>query len=255
MRLLLVPLEIEERCSLAQAVKWAKGRTYPVAEEFEWFVQDAFELLTDSVSQSDLEDDPEFRHGIEETRLDLFSKLRSGQIVGKGRFSERSSSSETVPGSDNPLAWDWVSQSAPEIDIPREDWRPDAILWDRDCLQIPRGVYVSVSLSTAALFREFPELPPTPVSTEARGKYLLFEKRRTESKSRGPKPIHDWAEALIALGRIVERLGGIPDKQASLEAAWQDWFIEQFGDAPSISSIRRHIVALYQKRKRLPPPD
>jgi hypothetical protein len=60
-------------------------------------------------------------------------------------------------------------------------------------------------------------------------------------------------DAHFELGRIVGLRGGeLPEKQAVLEAEMQQWFINKYGDSPSISSIRRYVSKLYEEHGRPP---
>ncbi|APZ98706.1 hypothetical protein BWQ93_09525 [Sphingopyxis sp. QXT-31] len=77
-----------------------------------------------------------------------------------------------------------------------------------------------------------------------------------ERRPIGRPPKWDWEGAMAAVGASAKERGlltGEPGTQAKIEAAMSEWFIEQTGDAPTISQIRgraSRLVEMVEKSKK-----
>lgn len=75
----------------------------------------------------------------------------------------------------------------------------------------------------------------------------------TNSKNQGGRPpTHDWEGAIVHITMLANTPDGLPEgqgAQAKIEGFMRDWFIQETGDAPSESEIRKRARRVIERLK------
>ncbi len=151
---------------------------------------------------------------------------------------------------------DWDNGTLTPIYIPDARERLDHLWWDQEELLASEFNLPDISAEFGGLsfvFEQVELLLPTHRLERSAGR---LAPDANERRATGRPRKWDWEGAMaIISGTAKERglLTGEPGMQAKIESAMSQWFIDQTGDAPTISQIRSRasrLVQMVEKSKK-----
>ena len=268
MRQVLYPVEIPERCSLAEALRWVAYKEYPTTDIFGGAYlgistgsRDIFErprinlderLYAEfSENSENAPDLAEIAEKFEKAKGKLFSLLHTGTLKAEGRWSNTfETQGPRHPNTEwQQLSWDVAKPMDQEI--PADFWILNAIAFDFSSAKSRLGEYQNITVATEDLFKVHPEESAVPFPAEKRGKFIVSIPGSAAPNFRitGRPPKYDWLRFMAQVAAIADHPDGLPEKQADLERMMLDWCNETWGEMPAISAVREKI-ALVNAAKR-----
>ena len=269
MRQVLYPVDIPERCTLAEALRWVAYREYPTTDIFDGAYlgistgsRDLFgqkqinldeRLYADVPSISENEKSPvEIAANFDKAREHLFSLLHDDKLKAEGRWSDTyETRGPRHPNLEWPLySWDIAKPNSQEI--PADFWILRGIDFEYSSAKSPKGEFQNITVATADLFVAHPEENPEHFPAEKRGKYVVSVPGSAAPKfeGMGRPPKYDWPAFMAQISAIANQPDGLPEKQADLERMMLDWCSETWGETPANSAVREKVALVFSAIQR-----
>lgn len=126
--------------------------------------------------------------------------------------------------------------------LPRDWWRQPDVEMDT----AKSSLWKLTTSERVCTFSDIRIVAPAATVQETADAQPQQDPPRTKGNP-GRKASWDWDAATRELVRLANSPDGLPNPQAAIESHFANWFLEEFGDHPSESAIRKFV------RNRLPP--
>jgi len=160
----------------------------------------------------------DFKKAQADVSSDLFSKLRSGDLVAWARDG---------------------SPNGPWREIPSDSWTTLSVYsWEKSILSGPDKIkFYSAQIYEAASIENYEGVTKGDESSD----HEPSESLEPPKGKGGRKPKYRWDLATRELMQLADSLDGLPHPQARIEKHLADWFDEKFDVHPAESTIRKFV--------------